>query len=1054
MASLRDQSPMSVLRIVEFSARNPVAVVIATLLLAIAGFLAMRAAPFDALPDLSETQVIVYAKWDRSPEIIDAQITRPGVAALMGLPRARTVRSTSDMGFALIHVIFEDGTDLYWARSRIVESLARLERTLPRDATLEIGPDASSVGWIYQYALDDPTGELGPAELRRVQDTQFRFALQSVPGVAEVASIGGFEKQLQIKLDPSKLVLFGLSPHAVMEAVAGASQDASARTLEYSGAEAMIRLRGQVKGPADLETLVVSSSHRGQAPVTLGQVAQVSFGGEMRRGVGDLNGLGDRVSGIVVMRQGEDAPRVIAGVKSKLDELSRSLPPSVRIVPVYDRSELNDRAFAMIRKTLVQEILVVSLIILLFLRHVPSTIVPVATLPIAVLLSFIPLYFLGTSSSLMLLAGIAISVGVLVDGAIVEVENAARKVERWNAEGRKGDFFAVRLEAILEVAPSVFYSLLVVAAAFVPVLALVDREGKLFQPLALSKTFCMLAAAGLSLTFDPALRMLLSRAMPLAARQGSPARERGVPRLLAGAYERTLRAVLARPRAVLAAFALCFACSLPVLFSLGREFMPPLDEGSILYMPTSTPGLSIAEAQRLLTRQDAVIKSFDEVESVYGKAGRAETATDNAPVSMIETIIRLKPRSQCKRDITEAELLREMDAKLSFPGMPNIWTAPIQNRIDMLSTGVRTPVGLRVHGASLEQIQEIGARAEKLLKEVPGARSIVLERVSSAPYLDIDFDRVRLAERGITIKAAQDQVAALVGGMNAAETTIDGQRVPIQVRLAPDFRQDFEAIRRIPIAGPSGSMTALGQLAEVSFASGPAMIRGENARLAGYVYADFDPSRTSLSEFIANGKAKLAEGLTLPVGASIEWTGQFESLKRAELRLLVILPVVLLVIVGLLYLNLRSWVKTGIVLLALPASLIGAVALLAILGHDVSVATWVGMIALLGLDAETGVFMLMYLELAHREAKAAGTLGSEGGLENAVVEGAAYRLRPKLMTVSALLIGLVPILFASGPGSDVLKRIAAPMIGGLTTSFALELLLYPVLFHAWKKRSG
>jgi Cu(I)/Ag(I) efflux system membrane protein CusA/SilA len=915
-----------------------------------------------------------------------------------------------------------------------------------------------------------------------------RFQLQSVPGVAEVAAVGGFVKQYQIKVDPTKLQLFQVTMNQVMDAVKSSNQESGGRTIEFSGAEAMVRSRGLVDKTEDIEDAVVSYNPRSRAPILVKQVATVSIGPEMRRGITDFNGMGDTVGGIIVMRQGEDAPLVINRVKEKLKEIQKSLPEGVKVKSVYDRSDLIERAIDTLRGTLTEELIIVSLIILLFLWHIPSAIVPIVTIPIAVLLAFIPLYLIGQTSNIMSLAGMAISIGVLVDGAIVEVENAYRKIQHWDEGGRKGDFFKVRLEALTEVGPSVFFSLLVIAVAFIPIFTLVDQEGRLFRPLALSKNFAMAIAAILAITLDPAMRMLFARSDKFKTKSkwlnkladtvfvGTYYSEHRHPisKRLFKIYEPALNCVLKHKKIALGVAVAAMISTVPGFMMLGSEFMPTLHEGSLLYMPTALPGISVSEAQRLLTKQDQILKSFPEVDTVFGKAGRADTSTDTAPLSMFETTIVLKQKSQWRKTdrwysflpnflkgpleriwpetISEEQLVDEMNEKLSFIGMPNIWTMPIKNRIDMLSTGIRSTIGIKIFGPNLKTIQSIGENIEKELKILKGTRSVIAERIASGYFLDVDFDREKLKAYGLSLKDAQDQAMTAVGGDNVSQIIASRERYPIQIRLAPVFRQDLESIKRVLITSPTGAQIPLNAIAKVHFKDGPSMIRDENASLVGYVYVDIDPKLIDVGTYVDKAKSLIDEKVKIPQGYLISWSGQFENMQRVKERLKVVIPLTLILIIFLLHFNTKSWIKTGIVLLAVPFSLIGAVWLLFLLGYNLSIAAWVGMIALLGLDAETGVFMLMYLDLAYDDRVKKNQMNSLSDLKSAVIEGAVHRVRPKLMTVAALFMGLIPIMWSIGAGADVMKRIAAPMIGGLATSFLLELLIYPVVFYLWKAK--
>lgn len=1075
-------------RIIEFSAHNRFLVLMITAVFIGFGIYSSQKIPLDAIPDLSDTQVIIYSKWDRSPEILEKQVTYPIVATLLGAPKIKSVRGFSDYGYSYVYVIFEDGTDLYWARSRVVEYLSRISAQLPQGVQTELGPDATSVGWVYQYAVVDETAKLNSGDLRSLQDWTIRYQLQSVPGVAEVASVGGFVKQFQVKVDPRKLELYQLTLSQVLDAVRNTNQESGGRVLEFSGTEAMVRSQGLVSSIEEIENAVVTYPLKGRSPILVKQVAQVSIGPEMRRGITDFNGQGDAVGGIIVMRQGEDAPSVIGRVKTRIAEIQKSLPEGVKIQTVYDRSDLIHRAIETLKGTLIEELIIVSLVILIFLWHVPSAIVPIVTIPIAVLLAFIPLWLLGQSANIMLLAGIAISIGVLVDGAIVEVENAYRKIQLWDEGGRKESFFKVRLEALTEVGPSVFFSLLVIAVAFLPIFTLVDQEGRLFRPLALSKNLAMGIAALLAITLDPAMRMLFARAdnfkgpypwlnsignVLLVGKYYSE-HKHPISRRLFAIYEPVLHWVLERKKMVLAIAFAAVLSIFPGFAMLGSEFMPTLHEGSLLYMPTALPGLSVSEAQRILTVQDQILKSFPEIDTVFGKAGRAETSTDTAPLSMIETTIVLKPKSEWRKQerfysflphllkspltriwpetVSEESLVSEMNEKLNFLGMPNIWTMPIKNRIDMLSTGIRSPIGVKVFGSDVKTIEKIGRELENVIKKMEGARTVVAERIASGYFLDVDFDRNKLKTYGLSLKEAQDQAMAAIGGENVSTALMGRERYPIQVRFAPDFRQDIERINRVLISAPTGAQIPLSEIAKVKINDGASMIRDENASLVGYVYVDIDPAKIDIGSFVEHAKKAVSDQVKLPTGYTLAWSGQYENMERVKERLKVVIPLTLFLIILLLHFNTKSWVKTGIVLLAVPFSLIGAVWILVALDYNLSIAAWVGMIALLGLDAETGVFMLMYLDLSYHDREKRGLMKSNQDLHDAVIEGAVHRVRPKLMTVMALFMGLIPIMWSIGAGADVMKRIAAPMIGGLFSSFILELLIYPVIFYIWKER--
>ena len=1076
-------------RIIRFSAENRYLVIAGTLVALAISFWTMKNIPLDALPDLSDTQVIVYSRWDRSPDILEDQVTYPIITSLLGAPKVKAIRGFSDFGFSYVYVIFEDGTDVYWARTRVLEYLSKIIPQLPAGAKTELGPDATSVGWVFQYALVDRTGRHSSDELRSYQDWFLRYAIQAVPGVAEVATVGGQVRQYQVSVNPNALAAYKLPLDAVIEAVRKGNNDVGGRLVELSGREYMVRGRGYVKSIPDIEKLVLKTENG--TPVTLKEVATVALGPELRRGIADFDGKGDVVGGIVVMRQGENALNLIERVKKKLDEIKPSLPPGVEVVTTYDRSELIDRAIGTVRDKLVEEIVVVSLVILLFLWHIPSATIPVLTIPISVALAFIPMYAMGLNANLMSLAGIAISIGVLVDGAIVEVENAYNKIHLWQAAGGKGDFHHVRLEALLEVGPSVFFSLLVIAVAFMPVFTLVDQEGRLFRPLAYSKNLAMAIAALLAVTLNPAMRMLFARIEPFRFRPRPLAwlatqvfvgkyyaeEHHPISRALHRVYEGPCRFVVRHAKATVVASLLLVAVTVPVYLKLGSEFMPPLREGTLLYMPSAVePGMSVAEAQKALQVQDKLLMTFPEVDRVFGKAGRANTSTDPAPFSMMETTVLLKPELQWRekprwysgwapdwlkrvlrtvwRDrITEDQLVAEMNATLQLPGISNAWTMPIKGRLDMLSTGIRTPVGIKVSGADLEVIQKVALETEAALQKVPGTRSVYAERVAGGFFLDFVLNRDRLARYGLSVDDANMMVMTAVGGDNQS-TTIEGrQRYGINVRYARDYREDVDALKRVLLPLPSGQgQIPMGEIADVRLVEGPSMIRDENGLLSGYVYVDFDTSKIDVGSYVDQAKKAVATAVKLPTGYAMAWSGQYENMLRVKERLKLILPLTLVLIFALLYMNTRSTFKAALVMLAVPFSVVGAVWLLWLLGYNVSIAVWVGMIALMGLDAETGVFMLLFLDLSHDEAKAKGRLRTTGDLVEAIIHGAVKRVRPKAMTVSAAFIGLLPIMWSTGTGADLMKRIAAPMVGGLVTSFLLELLVYPAIYFLWKRR--
>ncbi|CAK0746089.1 copper/silver export system RND permease [Gammaproteobacteria bacterium] len=1072
--------------IIRFSAENRYLIIVASIVLLFVAWWSIQNISLDALPDLSDTQVIVYSRWDRSPDIIEDQVTYPITTALLGAPRVKAIRGFSDFGFSYVYVIFEDGTDIYWARSRILEYLSKITAQLPAGVKTELGPDATSVGWVFQYALVDESGAHASDELRSYQDWFLRYAIQSVPGVAEVATVGGQTRQYQVTVNPNSLAAYKLSLDTVINAVRKGNNDVGGRLVELAGREYMVRGRGYIKSIHDIENLALKSE--GGTPVMVKDVATVALGPEMRRGIADYNGVGEVVGGIVVMRQGENALHVIDRVKAKIKELQSSLPTGVEVITTYDRSELIERAINTVTDKLIEEIIVVSIVILIFLWHFPSAIIPIVTIPVSVAFSFILMKLFGFNVNLMSMAGIAISIGVLVDGAIVEVENAYNKIHHWIQDGRPGDFYQVRLAALMEVGPSVFYSLLIIAVAFLPVFTLLDQEGRLFRPLAFSKNFAMAIAALLAITLDPALRMLFARIDPCTFRPrflawlatqalvGTYHAEERHPisRILHRLYEKPCRFVIHHAKATITIAVLIVFSTIPVYLQLGSEFMPPLREGTILYMPSAVePGMSIAEARKALQVQDKILMTFPEVERVFGKAGRANTATDPAPFTMMETTIVLKPESQWRAvpqwyspwapewlksmlrpfwndRITQEELESQMNTALQLPGIANAWTMPIKGRLDMLSTGIRTPVGIKIMGADLAIIERIAKETEAAIVKLPSTRNAYAERVAGGYFLDFILKRTELARYGLSVDDANTLVMTAVGGENQG-TTIEGrERYGINVRYARAYREDLQSLRRVllPLPGGAGQIP-MSAIADLVLTQGPAMIRNENGLLAGYVYVDFDTAKVDVGSYVEQAKLAVAARVKIPTGYSLTWSGQYENMERVRERLKLILPLTLVLIFGLLYLNTRSVFKASVVMLAVPFSAVGAVWLLWALGYNVSIAVWVGMIALMGLDAETGVFMLLFLDLSYDEHKKKGLLHTREDLVAAIIHGAVKRMRPKAMTVCAAMLGLLPIMWSVGTGADLMKRIAAPMVGGLLTSFLMELFVYPTIYYVY-----
>ena len=1029
--------------VIKGSARNPLLTILLVAGLAVWGWLSLRKAPLDAIPDLSDAQVIVFTEWmGRSPDLVEDQITYPISTSLLSAPGVSYVRGQSMFGMSFVYVIFEDGTDLYWARSRVLEYLNEAQARLPEGVMPVLGPDATGVGWIFEYALVDDSGRHDLAQLRSIQDWNIRYALESVPGVAEVASVGGFEKQYQVVVDPVKLRAYDVMLHDVMGAIRRSNQDVGGQVLEVAGHEHVVRGRGYVKSLKDLETVPVKLGKDG-VPVFVRDVGVVAIGPDARRGIAELDGRGEVTGGIVIMRYGENALDVIDGVKARIAEIERTLPEGVRIQVTYDRSGLIRSSIDTLRRTLIEEMVVVSIVIFVFLLHARSTLIPIVTIPIGILLAFVPMLYQGLTANIMSLGGIAVAIGAMVDASIILIENVHKKLEDWERDGRPGDRTDVIIGAMQEVGPSIFFALLVITVAFIPVFTLEGTEGRLFKPLAFTKTYSMGFASILAVTLTPALAVLLIRGR-IRGEHANP-----INRWLIAAYTPVVRFVVRHRWTVIVGAVVSMVLTIPAYSRLGNEFMPPLNEGALLFMPTAPPGMSDAEASRVLQQMDRELRAFPEVESVFGKMGRAETATDPAPLGMVETVIVLKPRVQWRPGMTAERLVREMDAKVQVPGMPNIWWMPIQTRTEMLSTGIRSPLGVQVFGDNLVEIEEASIAIERALAKVPGTRSAFADRSTGGFYIDVVVKREEAARHGLTVGDVTDVVETAIGGMNLSQTVEGRERYWINLRYPRELRDDPERLGDILVATPRGAQVPLSQVADIKHVTGPPMIRSEDGRLVGFVFVDTD---RPIADYVEDARAVVAREVQLPAGTRIEWVGQFKYLERARAKLKIVIPVTLLIVFILIYMSTRSLIETGIVLLAVPFSLIGAIWLLYLLDFHMSVAVWVGLIALAGLDAETGVVMLLYLTLAHRRRQEEGRLHTHQDLEDAIVEGAAKRVRPKLMTVLTMMIGLIPVLWSTGAGADVMKRIAAPMVGGLATSFLLELTVYPALFAIWKRR--
>ncbi len=1006
-----------------------------------AGAFSLARTPLDAIPDLSDVQVIVFSEWmGQSPDLVEDQVTYPIVTALVGAPHVTAVRGLSMFGMSFVNVIFRDGTDLYWARSRVLEYLQSLGSKLPEGVTPRLGPDATGVGWVFEYALVDETGHEDLQQLQSLQDWDLRYALQSLPGVAEVASTGAFVKEYEIELDPVKLQAFGLSFQQVVDAVRMSNADVGGRVLAIAGTEHYIRGRGYVKTPADLEKAVLGASPDG-TPITVRDVGTVRLGPAQRRGLDELDGKGEAVGAVVIMRYGENALEVIDRVKARLAEIAPTLPAGVKIVPTYDRSRLIDASIRTLERTLLEEMLVVALVILIFLWHVRSTLIPVLMLPVAVLLAFIPMTAMHLTANIMSLGGIAIAIGAMVDAAIIVVENVHKRLDVWERSGRREPRGEVVTAALVEVGRPIFFSLLVITVAFLPVFTLTGTEGRLFEPLAFTKTFSMAFAALLSVTLVPAVAALLIRGR-IRTEEENP-----VSRLLDRAYDPICRFALRFRWPLIALGVLAVLATVPVVRRLGSEFMPPLNEGTLLYMPGgAVPGQSDDSALDALQRQDQILKRFPEVERVFGKAGRFDTPTDPAPLEMFETVVTLKPKRDWPAGESWDDLVGKLDAALQFPGMPNVWWMPIQTRTEMLATGVRSPLGIRVLGPDLAGIDRVSRELERVLEKVPGTRTAFAERITEGgQYLDFDVDRDAAARYGLNVTDVEGAVETAIGG-KVVTTTVEGrERYPVRVRYARDFRSTLPALERVLVAAPGGAQVPLSELAHLRLRTGPSMLRDEAGRL--YAYVNVDTARP-IDDYVRDAKRAVAEQVKLPSGFRLAWMGQFLYLERAKARLAYVVPLTLFIIFLLLLFNSGSAVEALLVMLAVPFSLVGAFWLLYLLGYHLSVAVWVGLIALAGLDAETGIVMLLYLDLAWQERRPR----TRDEAREAILHGAVKRIRPKMMTVCTILAGLVPILWSQGAGADVMKRIAAPMVGGVVTSALLELLLYPAIYFVWKGR--
>ena len=1027
-------------KLVELAAKNKFVVVLFAAFAVAWGVWAIARVPLDAIPDLSDIQVIVFTEWPgRSPDLVEDQVTYPLVSSMLAAPRVKVVRGYSFFGLSFVNVIFEDGTDMYWARSRVLEYLSQAREKLPAGVTPTLGPDATGVGWVFQYALVDKSGQNDLASLRAFQDWHLKYWLESVPGVAEVASVGGFEKTYQVKVDPNKLAAYGVPLSKGVAAIRSSNEDVGGRVVELSGKEYMVRGRGYITSLEDIENVAVADDERG-VPVLIRNLGVVTYGPDMRRGLAELDGEGEVVGGIVVMRYGENALDVINRVKQKLADIEPSLPPGVEVVATYDRSDLIKESIRTLVEKLLEEILIVSLVCIVFLFHLRSSLVAIIMLPAAIIIAFIPMLYIGLTSNIMSLGGIAIAIGVMVDAAVVMVENAHKRLEQSPDADRR----RVVVAAAKEMGKPLFFSLLVITVSFLPVFTLEAQEGRLFKPLAFTKTFAMFFASFLSVTLVPVLMVWLVRG------KIRPEQKNPLSRVLIRAYRPLVDFALRHRYAVIVAAVAVMLISVPAFLALGSEFMPPLYEGTILYMPTTLPGIGPTTAGRLLQVQDKLFKTFPEVDTVFGKIGRADTATDPAPMAMVETTVTLKPKREWRKGMTYEKLIKELDASFAFPGVTNAWTMPIKGRIDMLTTGIKTPVGIKVFGPDLDGIAAYAQHIEAILNDVPGTRSVYAERVTGGYYLDITPDREALARYGLTVEEVEKVVEVAVGGMNVDRTVEGRERFGINVRYFQDYRGDPEAIKRVLVPTPAGPPVPLGQLADVELTTGPAVVKDENGSLSGWVYVDVEGR--SVGSYVRDAKKAVAAELPPKAGYHVVWTGQYEAMERVRERLTLVLPLTLAIIFILLYFNFRSVTETFIVLLSVPFALVGAVWLMFLLGYNMSIAVWVGIIALAGVAAETGVVMIVYLDDAYNKRRAAGRLNTLRDLVEAVEEGAVQRVRPKVMVVTAIIMGLLPIMWSAGAGADVMKRIATPMVGGMVTSTVLTLVVIPAIYTLWRGR--
>ncbi|MFV8951927.1 efflux RND transporter permease subunit [Serratia fonticola] len=1028
--------------VIRWSIHNRLLVLLASILLAGWGVWALQKAPLDALPDLSDVQVIVRATYPgKAPQVIEDQVTYPLTTTMLTVPGASTVRGFSMFGDAYVYILFEDGTDPYWARSRVLESLSQVQSSLPPQVKVALGPDATGVGWVYEYALVDRTGKHSLADLRALQDWTLKFELKTVPNVAEVASVGGMVRQYQVILNPQSMRALNITHQQVVSAIQDANQEGGGALLEMGEAEYMVRTSGYLKKLADFNNVVITA--RDGVPILLSQVAELREGPEIRRGVAELNGEGEVAGGIVVMRYGKNALETINALKAKLQQLQHTLPPGVEIVPVYDRSQLIENAIDTLSFKLLEEFLVVAVVCALFLSHFRSELVAMVTLPLGILGAFVVMHYQGVNANIMSLGGIAIAIGAMVDAAIVMIENMHKVLEQWRQrhpgqQPTSKDYWHISEQAAVEVGPALFCSLLIITLSFIPVFSLQAQEGRMFAPLAFTKTYAMAVSAGLGITLVPVLMGYFIRGR-IPDEHANP-----INRALIRMYQPLLAAVLARPKTTLGISALLLVLTLFPLSRLGSEFMPPLDEGDLLYMPSTLPGISAREAARLLQLTDRLIKTVPEVDTVFGKAGRAETATDPAPLTMLETTIRFKPRDQWRPGMTMDKLVSELDSVVKVPGIANVWVPPIRNRLDMLATGIKSPVGIKVNGSNIADIEQAASQIELVVKQVPGVTSALAERLAGGRYVDIDIDRQRAARYGVSVKELQSVVATLVGGENIAETIEGRARYPINVRYPREIRDSLQKLRELPVVTATGGQVPLAELADIRITEGPPMLKSENARLSDWIYVDL--RGRDLKSAVEEMQQVVAQQVKLPAGVSLSWSGQFEYLERASAQLKIVLPVTLAIIFVLLFVTFNSVSDALLIMATLPFALIGGVWLLYLLDYNLSVAGAVGFIALAGVAAEFGVIMVLYLNQALAKHRQPGQPLSHQQLMAAISEGAVLRVRPKVMTVATIMAGLLPIMWGGGAGSEVMQRIAAPMIGGMVSAPLLSMLVIPAVY--------